>query len=234
MDNKLTRLLKNQRLREILIILLSYLSIMAQSNVLPTFQRYINGVPVPQGRKALRLREKYIIVLVFLTFGIVCFGAFFFLPDLRDRVSVSEMKKQLQNAGDDIFFPAGKDDIHLQGKKHGDDVDIHKIQDKVALHGKIEQDWQREKVLEALGKKEGLKKDDTLKFQAAIKDDKEKVIQQKKEEEIVKKAEEEKKAVEEVHMEHSGGTGTRGGEPKDPEVKKKRDKIREVSIAVVY
>lgn len=182
---------------------------------------------MPQGRKnALRMREKYIIVLVFLTFGVVCFGAFFFLPDLRDRVTVSEMKKQLQNAGDDIFFPAGKGDIHLVHQKHGDDIDIHKIQDKVALHGKIEQDWQREKVLEALGKKEGLKKDDTLRFQAEIKDDKEKVIQQKKDEELVRQAEQERKAVEEVHMEHPGGDGTRGGEPKDPDVKMKRDQIK--------
>ena len=202
---------------------------MASANVLPTFQRYINGVPVPQSRKSLRLREKYIIVLVFLTFGVVCFGAFFFLPDLRDRVNVSEMRKQLQNAGDDIFFPGGREDPHLQGKTHDDDVDIHKIQDKVALHGKIEQDWQREKVLEALGKKEGLKKDDTLKFQEEIKDDKEKVIQQKKEEEIIRKVEEERKAVEEIQMEHQGGDGTRGGEPKDPDVKQKRDKVREVS-----
>ena len=203
---------------------------MASANVLPSFQRYINGVPVPQSRKSLRLREKYIIVLVFLTFGIVCFGAFFFLPDLRDRVSVSEMKKQLQNAGDDIFFPAGREDVHLQGKKHGDDVDIHKIQDKVALHGKIEQDWQRQKVHEAIGEKEGLKKDDTLKFQEEIKDDKEKIIQQKKEEEVVKKVEEERKAVEEVEMEHKGGAGTRGGEPKDYNTKQRRDKVKSVRI----
>lgn len=201
---------------------------MAASSVLPTFQRYVNGIPVPQGRKSLRMREKYIIVLVFLTFGVVCFGAFFFLPDLRDRVSVAEMRKHFDKGGREIFIPAGNEGIHLPGK-HDDSVDIHKIQDKAVLHGKIEQDWQREKVFEALGKKEGLKKDDTLKFQAEIKDDKEKVLEQKKAEEIVQKLEEERKAVEEVHMEHTGGDGTRGGEPKDPEVKKKRDKIKQVS-----
>ena len=202
---------------------------MATSNVLPTFQRYINGVPVPQGRKALRLREKYIIVLVFLTFGIVCFGAFFFLPDLRDRVSVAEMRRHFDKGGHEIFIPAGED-LHPVLGKHDDTVDIHKIQDKAVLHGKIEQDWQREKVFEALGKKEGLKKDDTLRFQAEIKDEKEKVIQQKKAEEVVQKLEEERKAVEEVHVEHTGGDGTRGGEPRDPEVKKKRDKVKEVCL----
>ena len=72
---------------------------MAASSVLPTFQRYVNGIPVPQGRKSLRMREKYIIVLVFLTFGVVCFGAFFFLPDLRDRVSVAEMRKHFDKGG---------------------------------------------------------------------------------------------------------------------------------------
>ena len=57
------------------------------TNVLPTYQKYVNGVPVPARRQAsLRIREKYIICLVFVTFLLVCFGGFFFLPDLSGRI----------------------------------------------------------------------------------------------------------------------------------------------------
>ena len=55
--------------------------------LLPIYQqpKYINGVPMSTvGRRTLRLREKYILVLVVSIFAFVCFGAIFFMPDIRD------------------------------------------------------------------------------------------------------------------------------------------------------
>ncbi|KAK6187726.1 hypothetical protein SNE40_005686 [Patella caerulea] len=126
---------------------------MAVESGLPNFQRYINGVPVPNGRKMLRLREKYIIMLVLLTFGTVCFGAFFFLPDLRDRVSMDGMRKHLRDAGNVIFFPharIGPDGHPISDKakilRHDEyNIDPHRIDDKVRLRGKIEAAWEQDK-----------------------------------------------------------------------------------------
>lgn len=203
---------------------------MAAPGVLPIYQRYVNGVPIPVSRKSLRMREKYIILLVFLTFGVVCFGAFFFLPDLRDRVSVSEMRKQIQNAGDVMFMP-GADDRPGQMRhidNHGELVDIHKVEDKVKLGGKVAEEWAKQKALEKLSEKANLNKDEALKFKEDIQVDKDKVIEEQRQKEMEMKKVEEKKLVEEVHKEHEGGDGTQGGEPSDPDVRQKRNKIKEV------
>ena len=198
---------------------------MASPGVLPTYQRYVNGVPIPTGRKSLRMREKYIIMLVFLTFGTVCFGAFFFLPDLRDRVSMTDLRKQFQNAGGDLFLHEGEGNHR---NNHGDVIDVHKIDDKKKLGGKIAEDIAREKALAELG----LSKDDVLKVKEDVKDDKDKIVKEKNEKEMEIKAEEAKKALENVHIEHGGGENTQGGEPKDPAVKEKRDKVKEVIVTL--
>jgi len=198
---------------------------MTVPGILPTYQRYVNGVPVPVGRKALRMREKYIILLVFLTFGTVCFGAFFFLPDLRDRVTVSEVRKHM---GGEMFGPGHDHPGGMQVDNHGDVIDVHKFQDKGRLEEKIAEDWARQKALEELSNKLQLPKDDALKHKNEIEEEKVRV----KEAEFVKKMEIEKeekqKALETIHREHEGGAGTQGGEPADPEVKAKRDKVKEV------
>jgi hypothetical protein len=70
--------------------------------MLPTYQRYVNGVPVSTKGKGMRLREKYVIGVVFLTFATVCFGAIFFLPEFRVGVDV---RKGIDGVGRDLFFP---------------------------------------------------------------------------------------------------------------------------------
>lgn len=63
---------------------------MAAVSVLPSYQqqhKFVGGFPYFSGRRTLRIREKYVVLLVFALFGFVCFGGIFFLPDLRDRVS---------------------------------------------------------------------------------------------------------------------------------------------------
>lgn len=197
--------------------------------LLPTYRRYVNGVPQPIGRKSLRLREKYIILLVFLTFGTVCFGAFFFLPDLRDRVAMIEVRRQLQIAGNDMFVPGV--DQHIG--QHGD-VDIHKIEDQKRLDGKIEEERQKQKRLEDLSNKLNMQNDDTLKVKKEIDEAKEKLKEEEIRKEMEIKKEEEKKNIEVVHKEHEGGSDTRGGEPSDPSVKEKRNKIKEVFMIYAF
>lgn len=70
--------------------------------MLPTYQRYVKGVPVPTKGKGMRLREKYVIGVVFLTFATVCFGAIFFLPEFRVGVDV---RKGIDDVGRELFFP---------------------------------------------------------------------------------------------------------------------------------
>ncbi|WAR07139.1 MA1A2-like protein [Mya arenaria] len=196
--------------------------------MLPSYQRYVNGVPVSVGRKSLRMREKYIILLVFLTFGMVCFGAFFFLPDLRDRVTVSEMRRHIQMGGAEIFVPGKESPGGLQVDNHGDIIDVHKVQDKGRLGVKIAEDVARQKAIDELSNKLKLPKDDTLKVKDAIDQDKEKLKEQEKVKEMEIQVERQREAKDKVHREHSGGEGTRGGEPADPAVKVKRDKVKEM------
>lgn len=209
---------------------------MAASGVLPTYQRYVNGVPVPSSRKTLRLREKYIILLVFATFGIVCFGAFFFLPNLQDRVTMVEVRKRFRDAGEGLFLPqqegggtgnAGK----VIPFRHDDFVDPHKIDDKIRLQMNIEKDWENVKVKEALDK-QGIKEDQAKQIKGNIQEDKEKILMKQKEEEEKKKEEERKKALE-VDKDHAGHPGAQGGEPLDSSVKEKRDKVREVRTKIL-
>lgn len=79
---------------------------MASNTVLPTYQRYVNGTPVSTAfRKTLRLREKYIVLLVLGTFVAVCIGTFFFLPELRSGAGLNTAYKHIRNAGSDLLLP---------------------------------------------------------------------------------------------------------------------------------
>lgn len=125
--------------------------------LLPSYQRFVNGVPISLfSRRAFRPREKYLIFLVILTFGVVCFGAFFFLPDFRNGTggaynSVYEVYQKIQKAGPELLIPApphslmGPQDphgpggypnaIHVGLERPGNALfqDIHVIEDKQKL-----------------------------------------------------------------------------------------------------
>lgn len=192
---------------------------MSATSILP--QRYVNGVPVPTSRKTLRMREKYVILLVFVTFGTVCFGAFMYLPDMRDRVRVDSLRGQL---GDVIVPQRGNRGKVIHGDKG---VDVHVVEDKARLGKKIELDMEQQKRMEEVGKKNNLLKDEVLEVKKNIENDKEKVIQQKvKEVEEQKQLEMEK--LKEIKQDHAGGEGAQGGEPLDARVKEQRDKVKEV------
>ncbi|KAK9507578.1 hypothetical protein O3M35_007404 [Rhynocoris fuscipes] len=134
---------------------------MATTGILPTHQRFLHGAPVPSSvRRSFRPREKYLILLVFLTFGLVCFGAFFFLPEFKSGVagnSVYRVYKHIQKAGPELLIPApplmnefsdnsGKLGIYRHGS---DNIDPHKMEDRAKLFAKIEEDLEKNpKVLE--------------------------------------------------------------------------------------
>ena len=182
---------------------------MATSGVLPTYQRFINGVPIQQSRRTLRLREKYIVLLVFVTFGTVCFGAFFFLPDL----SFSE---RARSGFQDVFMPQPGDE---GGKnlpfRHSplDRNDEHRLQDRDRLNSKIEQ----QKIRDAVLKRLNMSDSEREQLQKQIGEDKKKVLEDQK-----KAAEEEQKSKDEALK------GGHDGEPSEAETKRRREKVKEV------
>lgn len=131
---------------------------MTTTGILPTYQRFVNGVPVPFSRRYFRPREKYVIILAVLTFGLVFFGTFFFLPEFRGTNnaadSVYKVYDQIKRAGPELLIPPPpylsdtKEAVRLV--RHDDDsadVDPHIIDDREKLKAKIEQDGEL-KVLE--------------------------------------------------------------------------------------
>jgi len=109
--------------------------------LLPTYQqpKYISGVPVSTvGRRTLRLREKYILLTVVSVFAFVCFGAIFFMPDMRDRVAYADGHIGPVDIGD-MFMPrlpaGGKQNRHGQiGRR-----DPHDLNDERVFRDRVQQ-----------------------------------------------------------------------------------------------
>lgn len=131
---------------------------MTTTGILPTYQRYVNGVPVPFSRRYFRPREKCVIILAVLTFGLVFFGTFFFLPEFRGSNntadSVYKVYDQIKRAGPELLIPPppylsdAKEALRVI--RHDDesaDVDPHVLDDREKLKAKIDQDGEL-KVLE--------------------------------------------------------------------------------------
>ena len=125
-------------------------------SVLPSFQRYVNGVPVPMpSRRGFRPREKYLICFMFLTFMFVCFGTFLFLPDLKSsNISINKVIiKHVQNVGPELLLPPPlllNEMNNTNSLRHGLKNDIHRIDDEKKLLEKIKLDLEKDsqKVLE--------------------------------------------------------------------------------------
>lgn len=130
----------------------------ASTGVLPSYQRLANGVPVPLfSRRSFRPREKYLILLVFMTFGVVCFGAFFYLPDFRTGGaavnSVYRVYQRMQKAGPELLLPVpprasgdvkdsrssaiGHPNAVPPGHEGSDHQDVHLLEDKQKLQVRI-------------------------------------------------------------------------------------------------
>lgn len=112
-------------------------------------------------RRALRSREKFLILLLFASLAFVCFGGIFYLPDnfvATDRVR--EVYKKFQNAGPEIFIPAPpvarhRHGIDSNGMNAGAghagaaglgsasaDEDRHIVGDRDRLNAKIQGEWE--------------------------------------------------------------------------------------------
>ncbi len=130
---------------------------------------FLGAIMGPKSAASFRPKEKYLILMVLATFGFVCFGAIFFLPDFRLSGSSSgsdsklpnggqnmnrvyKVYKELQEAGRDLILPAppidqGADGApveHHPNMPHGvlDRPDPHKVEDKAKLLAQIELDAQ--------------------------------------------------------------------------------------------
>lgn len=53
--------------------------------MLPTYYRHSDGAPTTSpGKGVRRSREKFILLMIFIAFVFVCFGAFYYVPDLKE------------------------------------------------------------------------------------------------------------------------------------------------------
>lgn len=220
---------------------------MAASTVLPTYQRYINGAPVSAaGRKTLRLREKYIVLLVLGTFVAVCIGTFFFLPEFRSG-SINSAYRHIRNAGSDLLLPPLQvvDKAVLQ-PHDVNNADPHVIMDRAKLVLKIQEDLEKERqknLKENMDKAQvenPLSKNDQQNNLVETKGELSKgrddgvMVQDQLVNDVaqlpitVSRNDPGASELNDIVRDHPGGPGTRGGEPSDPDIREKRNKIKEM------
>lgn len=114
--------------------------------LLPQYHKYLNGAPVPFSRRTRRNSELCLVVLVFISLTVICFGAVFYLPELKASYggTINNVYKHIQNAGPELLLPA-----HGNARHDGVLEDPHAAWDKKALSAKIDEDYSdKRKVLE--------------------------------------------------------------------------------------
>ncbi|GAB1605905.1 mannosyl-oligosaccharide 1,2-alpha-mannosidase IA-like [Argonauta hians] len=215
---------------------------MAASGILPTYQRYINGVPIPNTRRILRFREKYIVLLVFAIFVTVCFGGFFFLPELRDRVNVDKLTRGAQQMFLPEHFGGGghgggghnNNNIKHSHSRHNSKNNDNNINDRANLTQGKKKDSDinnsagdgansNVKVMKHEPRM-NLSKESVTMYKKLIDQDKSILLDKKRK----AKEERDKLLRENVEFDHQGGHGVRGGEPSDPVYKGRREKVKQM------
>ncbi|XP_053089958.1 mannosyl-oligosaccharide 1,2-alpha-mannosidase IB isoform X1 [Pangasianodon hypophthalmus] len=167
----------------------------------------------PHHRATLRLSEKFILLLILSAFITLCFGAFFFLPD-------NSKHKRFDLGLEDVLIPhiePGKEGRHSSGQViHGQGVhDEHRHrEEEESLRSKIRADHER--ALQEAKEKLRKSKDE---LRAEIQTEKTKVVKDLKKKDGPK-------PLPPVPMPKL--VGINDGDPGDPDVKEKRDKIREM------
>lgn len=117
--------------------------------MLPTYTRL--GTSTSFGRRALRTREKFLILLLFATLAFVCFGGLFYLPDnFVGTDKVRNVYKKIQSAGPEIFIPAppvakhnhqhGIEKTQIEANDGMDDAK-HILNDRSRLNAKINDEF---------------------------------------------------------------------------------------------
>ncbi|XP_006815977.1 mannosyl-oligosaccharide 1,2-alpha-mannosidase IA-like [Saccoglossus kowalevskii] len=194
------------------------------SGSLPIFQRYTaNGVPIPIARQTLRLREKYVILLIFVTFGTFCFGAVLFIPE---KVGLETIDLNIGGEVGEVLFPHPQISIKPgEGFIDKHDDEEHRIQDEQILKDKIVFQMRQDKALEeAQAALQGNPKE----VLDAIQKEKEEILHNQKQEELKKVEEDIRLKLSNVEIVDTGVVGVKGREPTDADVKEKRDKVREM------
>lgn len=123
--------------------------------MLPTYTRL--GPSAVSVRRALRTREKFLILLLLATLTFVCFGGFFYLPDnFVPSDKVRQVYKQIQSAGPEIFIPAppvARPHHHAPHQQHQlpnnvensidepNESEKRILHDRNRLHAKIQGEW---------------------------------------------------------------------------------------------
>lgn len=225
---------------------------MAGRGQLPTYQalntRYVNGFPVsPLNRRTLRAKEKYLIFIVFVVFGVVCYGGMFLLPEMRNGVSVVRTIRQPGGPAD-LFLPPPPIQRHnddnyslitnrLIMRHNGlDDVDPHILEDKVKLKMKIDHDIENDR-LQNLKNRQVLERPKVQDSNSNIwgsgnslkAHTDEQTVLSKKEKDIKEKELSNKlESDDTIIKDHQGGPGGQGGDPIDADIKEKREKIKQV------
>uniref|UniRef100_A0A1W7RB10 alpha-1,2-Mannosidase n=1 Tax=Hadrurus spadix TaxID=141984 RepID=A0A1W7RB10_9SCOR len=205
---------------------------MATNVILPTYQRYINGIPVTStGRKTLRLREKYVVVLIFVTFLAVCIGTVFFLPELRSG-SIQTAYMHFRVVGSDLLLPPPPQDQDGNILRHNDvnNEDPHRQVDRRKLIVKIQEalENERQKNLKESQDKAQVEKPQYNEPSGSSsvgnlhsKNDPNAVV-------VGLPVSDRSVSIDGIVRDHPGGPGTRGGEPSDPITRERRNKVKEM------
>ncbi|XP_033112615.1 mannosyl-oligosaccharide 1,2-alpha-mannosidase IA-like [Anneissia japonica] len=218
--------------------------------ILPLHQRYVNGIPVVSGRQTLRTREKYIVCLIFMVFASLCYSAFFLMPELmRDRVSLS-----ISGVSGDLLLPKPPQHLEFLNEEQGLGlVNLHHINGGKDIHIKEDQDriayqMQQDKALNEARQAVNIVKPpvDVVHESGPAGGEKNKQEHTDDVKEELFKVEEEKRRLKELadeeekkkkEMEMRVAAEKRGqyftqldGEPDDPDIKEKRDAVREMMI----
>lgn len=91
--------------------------------ILPTHQRF---QPV---RSGLRLREKYVLMIIFVAFIMLCFGAFFFVPDLRDKNYLENAYRRFVGVNGDVvpLKPPKNPRVHVNLRPDGKSCHVRRV-----------------------------------------------------------------------------------------------------------
>lgn len=115
--------------------------------LLPQYHKYLNGAPVPLSRRTRRNSELCLVLLVFISLTVICFGAVFYLPEFKANYggTINNVYKHIQNAGPELLLPPA----HGNARHDGVLEDPHAAWDKKVLSAKIDEDYSdKRKVLE--------------------------------------------------------------------------------------
>ncbi|XP_052131804.1 mannosyl-oligosaccharide 1,2-alpha-mannosidase IA [Frankliniella occidentalis] len=134
----------------------------AAAPLLPSFHQrfaHANGAPGALGsvtRRSFRPKERFLILLVFGTFALVCFGAFFYLPEYSGAGPAhrvyGKVLESVQKAGPDLLMPAAAlENPGLVRHDGGPEasarhLDPHSAGDRAKLLAKMKEDAEMERL----------------------------------------------------------------------------------------